>query len=191
VAKGLSWHIDDLVLYQGTGIAQPEALPIAQAAVAVTRNTSSEVLHADVVAMLKALHPASKCSATWLASEDVFDQLLELYELAGSSPTNTTIPPPNVLKCNKGRWELFGLELIPNGHQPAVGTAGDLMLVDLALLLLGELGGLTVDIASKGAGFATGTSDIRFRFRWDARFGLPQSITLANGKVTSPLVVLH
>ena len=191
VAMGLGWHVDDMVLYQGTGAGQPEALVNAGAAVTVTRNTSDAVLHADVVAMLKALHPASKTTATWLASEDVFDQLLELYELAGSDPANTTIAPPSVLKCKKGRWELFGLEIIPNGHQPAVGTPGDLMLADLNLLYLGELGGLVADVSSKGSGFGSDTSNLRFRYRWDARFGLPQSITLANGKVTSPLVVLH
>jgi HK97 family phage major capsid protein len=191
IAKGLSWHVDDLAIYQGTGAGQPQALAIAEAAVKVSRNTSSEVLHADVVAMLKSLHPASKATATWLASEDVFDQLLELYELAGSSPTSTTIPPPNVLKCQNGRWELFGLELIPNDHQPAVGTPGDLVLVDLAVLLLGELGELTVDVSSKGSGFSTDSSNLRFRYRWDSRFWLQQAVTLANGKVTSPLVVLQ
>lgn len=191
VAKGLSWHVDDVVLYQGTGAGQPQSLPLAPAALAVTRNTSGKVLHADVVGMLKALHPASKGTATWLASEDVFDQLLELYELVGSAPTGQDIPPPNVLRCKDGRWELFGLELIPNGHQPAAGTAADLMLADLEFLLLGELGELTVDVSSKGSGFATDASDIRFRFRWDSRFWPQQTITLANGKVTSPLVVLQ
>lgn len=193
VAQGLSWHIDDLVLYQGSGVGQPQALVNAPAAVNVTRDppTPYNVGHKDVVAMLKALHPASKTTATWLASEDVFDQLLELYEIVGTAPDGQDISPPSVLKFKGGTWTLFGLPLIPNGHQPAAGTAGDLMLCDLGLLLLGDRGVMTAEVSQKGAGYVTDTASIRFRYRWDARFWPQQSITLANGKVTSPLVVLQ
>lgn len=193
IARGLSWHIDDVALYQGTGAGQPEALAAAPGAVRVSRTTSSEVLHADVVAMLKALHPASKCCATWLASEDVFDQLLELYEIVGTAPAGQDIPPPGTLKYNSdsGRWELVGLEIIANDHQPALGTAGDLMLADMSLLLLGDRGEMTAEVSQKGPGFGKGTSYIRIRYRWDARYWLRQSVTLANGKITSPLVILQ
>ena len=193
IAKGLAWHIDDVAIYQGSGTGEPQALVLAEAAVTVTRNTSSKVLDLDVVTMLKSLHPASKRTATWLASEDVFDQLLDLYFLpSGSTPTSgVPTAPSGVMTCVNGRWELFGLELLPNDHQPAVGTPGDLVLADLALLLLGELGELTVDVSSKGSGFATDTSNLRFRYRWDSRFWLQQPVTLANGKITSPVVILQ
>ncbi len=50
---------------------------------------------------------------------------------------------------------------------------------------------MTVEVSSKGTGFPTDTSNIRVRYRWDARFWPQSTITLANGKVVSPLVVLH
>jgi HK97 family phage major capsid protein len=194
IAKGLAWHIDDYALYQGTGTGQPQALVNAPGAVAVTRNPPSgfNIGHVDIVTMLKNLHPASKCTATWLASEDVFSQLLELYEITGSAPSGQDIPPPGTLKYNSdsGRWELLGLEIIPNDHQPAAGTAGDLVLCDLSLALLGERDAMTVEVAQQAA-FANDTSHIRIRYRWDFRFWLQSSITLTNGKVVSPLVVLH
>lgn len=194
VARGLSWHVDDYVLYQGTGVGQPQALVNAPGAVAVTRSDPSgfHVSHLDVVTMLKNLHPQSKTTATWLASEDMFDQLLELNEIVGSAPSGQNITPPQTLKFNSdsGRWELLGLEIIANDHQPSAGTAGDLVLVDLDLLLLGERDAMTVEIGDQAA-FATDTSHIRFRYRWDARYWMQESVTLANGKVVSPLVVLH
>jgi HK97 family phage major capsid protein len=194
IAKGLSWHIDDYALYQGTGTGQPQALVNAPGAVAVTRNPPSgfSVGHVDVVTMLKNLHPASKCCATWLASEDVFSQLLELYEIVGSAPTGQDIPPPKTMLYNSdsGRWELLGLEIIPNDHQPAAGTVGDLMLADLDLLLLGERDSMVIEVAPH-AGFGSDTSHIRVRHRWDSRYWLQSSVTLTNGKVVSPLVVLH
>jgi HK97 family phage major capsid protein len=190
IARGLDWFIDDMAIWTGSGVGEPQALVNAPGQVTVTRNTSDTVLHADVVAMLKALHPASKTTASWLASEDVFDQLLELYELAGSSPTNTTIAPPNVLKFKGGSWTLFGLEVLVNDHQPAVGTPGDLALCDLRLYLWGERAEMLVETSSKGAGFAADASNIRVKQRFDGRFWLQSPVTLANGKVTSPLVVL-
>lgn len=194
VAEGLSWHVDDMALYQGTGAGQPQALVNAPAAVAVTRNPPSgfHVGHIDVVTMLKSLHPASKCCAVWLASEDVFDQLLELYEIIGSAPSGQEIPPPQTLVYNSqaGRWELLGLEIVTNDHQPAAGTAGDLMLADMSLLLLGERSAMTVETAA-GTAFASDQSYIRFVYRWDARYWPQSSYTTSAGKVVSPLVVLH
>jgi len=194
IAKGLSWHIDDMAIYQGTGVGQPQAIANAPCAAAVTRSDPSgfHVSHLDVVTMLKNLHPASKTTATWLASEDMFDQLLELNEIVGSAPTGQNITPPQTLKFNSdsGRWELLGLEIIANDHQPAINTTADLMLCDLSLLLLGELGQMTLEIAPH-SGFANDTSSIRVRYRWDARYWPQSTITLANGKVVSPLVVLH
>lgn len=194
IAQGLSWHIDDQAIYQGTGVGQPQSLVNAPGAVAVTRSDPSgfHISHLDVVTMLKNLHPASKATATWLASEDMFDQLLELNEIVGSAPTGQNIAPPQTLKFNSdsGRWELLGLEIIANDHQPALNTTGDLMLADLSLLLLGELGQMTLELAPQ-AGFGSDTSLIRIRYRWDCRYWPQSTITLANGKVVSPLVVLH
>jgi HK97 family phage major capsid protein len=192
VGLGLAWHVDDYALYQGTGVGQPQALVNAPGQVQVTRNPPSgyTIGHIDVVTCLKSLHPASKTTATWLVSEDAFDQLLEVYEIAGSAPSGQLLSPPNVLKFKGGMWTLFGLPVIPNDHQPQAGTPGDLMLCDLSLLLLGEREAMTVEVAPH-AGFGKDTSYIRFRYRWDARFWPQSTITLANGKVTSPLVVLH
>ncbi|HEX6520950.1 MAG TPA: phage major capsid protein [Streptosporangiaceae bacterium] len=191
IAMGLEWFIDDMAVYTGTGVGEPQALVNAPGAVIVTRNTSSKVLHTDVVTMLKSLHPASKTTAVWLASEDVFDQLLTVYELIGTAPSGQDTSPPNVLKFKDGKWTLFGLEILVNDHQPAVGTQGDLMLCDLSLLLVGERDQMTVEVSSKGTGFPTDTSNIRVRYRWDARFWPQSTITLTNGKVVAPLVVLQ
>lgn len=192
IARGLGWHVDDVALYQGTGVGQPQALANAPGAVSVTRNTSSKVLHLDVVAMLKALHPASKERAWWLLSEDAFDFLLELYETVGTAPSGQDIAAPQTLVYDMeyGCWRLLGLPCFVNDHQPQVGTAADVMLCDLSLLLLGQRDVMTAEVAPH-AGFARNTSHIRLRYRWDCRFWPQSAITLANGKVTSPLVVLH
>lgn len=192
IGMGLDWWIDDMCIYVGSGVGEPQALVNAPGAVTVTRGTASKILHADVIGMLKQLHPASKSSAVWLASEDAWDWLLEVYFQVGTAPSGQDVSPPNVLLFNNGKWELFGVEIIPNDHQPSVGTQGDLMLVDLSLYLLGLRNEMTIDIGDQVPGqFASAQSDIRIRQRIDARFWPQQTITLANGKITSPLVVLQ
>lgn len=200
IAKGLSWHIDDYALNTGTGVGQPQALVNAPGAYAVTRGTGSKVLLADLATMFKALHPASKMSAlapgdtpvAWLISNSAMDQILELY-LAVGTPTNTAVAPPDWYQAGDGREvgaSILGIPVIVNDHQASVGSAGDVMLADLSLLLLGERSAMTVELGP-GAGFASDTTHIRVRYRWDCRFWPQSNITLTTGQVTSGLVVLH
>jgi HK97 family phage major capsid protein len=192
IGLGYGWFVDDLAI-NGNGAGEPEGLMFCPAAYAVSRATPSEVLHADVVAMAKRLHPASKKTATWLASEDVFDWLLELYEIVGTAPAGQDIPPPQTLKFNsaRGQWELMGLPLEVSDHQPQIGTAGDLMLADLSLYVFAERQAMEVELSSRGASFASGTTSARVKGRIDGRFWPRSVYTLRNGRQCSPLVVLQ
>jgi HK97 family phage major capsid protein len=189
---GYAWFEDDLFIGTGTGIGEPQALLNAPGALAVTRTTGGKVVHLDIVTMLKGLHPASKAKATWLLSTDAFDQLLELYEIDGTAPAGQDIPPPGTLKFNSqsDRWELLGLGAAVTDHQPAVGTAGDVMLADLSLYLIGDRQELTVE-RSGGSGFVSDTSNFRIRSRIDGRFWPQQTYTTTAGQPVAPLVVLN
>lgn len=192
IGLGYGWFVDDLAI-NGTGAGEPEGLMYCPAAYAVTRAASDEVLHADVVGMAKGLHPASKATATWLASEDVFDYLLELYEVTGTAPSGQDLAPPQSLKFNSaaGRWELIGLPIEVSDHQPPIGTPGDLMLTDLSLYVIAERQAMEVELSSQGSGFASGTTDIRIKGRLDGRYWPRSVYTLRNGRQCSPLVVLN
>jgi HK97 family phage major capsid protein len=191
VGMGLSWELDDL-FFNGNGTAEPQGILNASAALDVTRTSPGNApIHADVIALLKRLHPASKKSATWLASEDVFDALVDEY-LAVGSPTTQAVAPPLALVFDaaRGCWTLFGLDIEISDHQAPAGTAGDLCLADLSLYQIGSREMMTVDVSQQGATFINDASAYRIRTRVDGRY-LPQSTyTLANGKVVSPLVVL-
>jgi HK97 family phage major capsid protein len=192
IGMGLAWELDEL-FFNGSGAGEPQGILNAPCAVQVTRTTSDEVLHTDVVAMAKALHPASKKSAVWLASEDVFDFLLSLYETVGTAPSGQQIPPPGSLKYNtqSGQWELLGLPFETTDHQPPIGTPGDLVLADLSLYAIGSREMMTIEQSQLGATFTSDASAYRIRTRVDGRYIPVQPYTLANGKVTSPLVTLQ
>lgn len=191
VGMGLAWELDDL-FYNGDGAAEPQGLLNSGAALEVTRvNSSDPPVHADVIALLKKLHPASKKSATWLASEDTFDALIDEYLSVGSPVTQAVAPPMAlVFDAARGVWTLFGIDCEISDHQPPAGTPGDLALADISLYQIGSREMMTVERSQAGPVFASDASAYRIRTRVDGRF-LPQSTyTLANGKVVSPLVVL-
>lgn len=192
VGMGLAWEVDDL-LYNGNGVDEPEGVLNCPGAVTVTRvNSGQAPVHADVVKMLKALHPASKESAIWLASEDVFDAMVDQYLTIGTAPSGQDIAPPQALQFNSeaGQWELFGVPFKSSDHQPQAGTSGDLALGDLSLMQVGSREMMTIERSRLGSTFASGASAWRIRIRIDGRYLVRSTYTLANGKVTSPLVVL-
>jgi HK97 family phage major capsid protein len=193
IGKGYGWFEDDLFIGTGTGVGEPQALVNAPGGLIVTRNTSSKVLDVDVVAMLKALHPASKTTAVWLIGEDAFDQLADLYLVVGTAPSGADVTPSPLLEfdLDHGCWRLVGLPAFVTDHQAAAGGTGDVMLADLSQYLIGDRQELVVEQSAKGAGFITDTSSFRVKARLDARFWPQSTITLANGKVTSPLVILQ
>ena len=55
---------------------------------------------------------------------------------------------------------------------------------------VGDRGEMTVEVSSKGAGFASDTSNIRIRHRVDGRFWPQSTYTTKASQTVSPLVVL-
>lgn len=193
VGMGLAWELDDL-FFNGTGVNGPEGVLNSPAALAVTRTSSGNApVHSDVVAMLQAAHPASLKRLLWAMSSDVFESLLELYEVVGTAPAGQDVPPPNTLRFNTqtGTWELLGVPCEITDHQPVAGADGDLALLDLSVYAVGSRELMTIERSSKGSTFILGASSYRIRTRIDGRSIPRQTYTLANGKVRSPLVVLH
>ena len=79
IARGLAFFEDDLFIASGNGVGQPQALLNSPAALAVSRATSDAVVLADLIGMIKGLHPESLPTASWLISKSAHDQILDLY----------------------------------------------------------------------------------------------------------------
>jgi HK97 family phage major capsid protein len=200
IAKGLAFFEDDAFIATGTGVGQPQALLNSPAAHAVTRATSDAVVVADLVGMLKGLHPESLPTASWLVSKSAHDQILDLYTVGAGQVWNGSAlvtadmpvaPPDWYVPAGSGSGpRILGMPAFVNDHQPAVGDTGDVMLVDLGLYLVGDRGAMEVEVSAKGPGFATDSSAIRIRHRPDGRFWPQSTYTTKTSQVVSPLVVL-
>ncbi|HEY1914250.1 MAG TPA: phage major capsid protein [Streptosporangiaceae bacterium] len=201
IARGLAFFEDDLFIGSGTGVGQPEALLNAPAGLAVDRAVSDSVMLADLIAMVKGLHPESMKTATWLLSKSANDQILDLYYAATGQVWNGTtlqdaqmpVAPPEWYRPGSadGPPCMLGFPVEVSDHQPAVGTPGDVMLTDLSLYLVADRGEMTVEISSKGSGFGSDTSNIRIRHRVDGRLWPQSTYTTKTGQEVSPLVVLN
>lgn len=200
IAQGLAWYEDDLFIGNtSNGVGRPQGLIYAPCAYQVTR-TGGTFVFADIVAMFKGLHPASKqhgltsgqTDVAWLVSASALDSLLEVY-LAVGSPTTQAVTPPAWLTMGDGDQiapSLLGLPLIVTDHQPAVGTVGDVILADLRHYLVGDRQTMTVERSAAGGGFISDTSNFRIRVRVDGRYWIQSSVTTEAGQTVSPVVVL-
>lgn len=190
IPAGMAWY-EDQGLIRGTGAGEPLGVINSPCAIQVTRNTSSKVLFADVIAMLPRMLPASLTRCVWMCSPDVLTQLLQIYLLIGTVPTSAAVPPSDWLKFRDGQWELLGLPLFPTEHVPALGTTGDLILFDPGMYLLGTRALMQMDI-SPHPKFNMDVSEIRVRSRVDGRMWPQSPLTPANSSQTvSAVVVLN
>lgn len=202
ISIGLAWTEDDYFI-GGNGAGQPEGIINAASAVQVTRaNSGQPPVLADVMALAKALAPASKAagympgvtSVGWLISSSVFDSLLELYFLAAGTTPTSGVPtaPSDWLDLGDGHNvapSMLGLPAFITDHQPAAGTQGDLAIADLRKYLIGDRMELTIERSAAGSGFVTDISNYRVKVRIDGRVWTPAQTTEA-GVSVSPVAVL-
>jgi HK97 family phage major capsid protein len=203
VALGLAWAEDDYFI-AGTGTGQPEGIVSAGCAVAVSRAASGVVSAADVATMLSSLHPAALAAGLtpgvtdvgWLVSESVIASVLQAYLVPGGSAATAGAPAslPSWLSLGDGHEvgpSILGLPAFVTDHQAAVGSAGDLVLVDLRNYLIGDRLELTVKRSQLGPGFVTDISNYRFTTRVDGRYYVQSQTVTKAGSTVAPVVVLH
>ena len=199
IALGHAWYEDDLFIANGTGVGQPQSLANADCQVTVTRTNSGQPpAFLDVVAMFKALHPASKqvgllpgvTDVAWLMSATVMDAMLELYYNPSGSEV---VPPSGWFTMGDGNQippSMLGLPALVTDHQPAAGSTGDVILADLRHYVIGDRLEMTVERSAGGAGFASDTSQFRIRSRLDGQYLVKSQTTTQANQQVSPVVVL-
>jgi HK97 family phage major capsid protein len=200
---GLAWVEDDYFIgTSGTGVGCPQSIINAPCAVGVDRAAASQVNFLDVVAMFKALHPASKqvgltpgvTDVVWLLSSSAMDYLLELnYQVTVPGATlATAIPPSGWFSMGDGHDvgpNMLGLPAVVTDHQPAIGTTGDVALADLRHYLIGDRQVMQIERA-KESQFISDNSYFRIRSRVDGRYWVQSATTTEAHQQVSPVVVL-
>jgi HK97 family phage major capsid protein len=172
----------------GNGVGQPLGVINAPATIAVTRQTGNSVTFQDVAAMFSKLPPSSVEFASWAASPTAASKLLQLSDGANRA---VSIQAHVANTPSHPRMTLMGVPLRIAEPLPALGTAGDLMLIDPYYYIIGDRGTLEL-AASESPSFLTNDSVLRVIKRLDGSPFIAAPITLQDGTTTvSPFIMLQ
>ena len=186
-AKSIAWF-EEYAFLQGNGAGKPQGMLTAGATLTEERATPPiEVSFNDVATMWSKLLPSSWSTAIWVFSPSVVPQLLQLKDGANraifiSIDQGATKSPV---------WSLLGRPAFPSEKLPALGTKGDLMLVDPSLYVVGDR--MQIEIAaSEHVNFLKNQMTWRVLERVDGQPWIENPITLQDGSTqVSPFVALN
>jgi HK97 family phage major capsid protein len=184
--QAIAWF-EEYAFLQGNGVGKPLGMLAAPCTVSVTRANANQVGFADVAGMYSKLTPVSMNRAIWVHSPSVIPQLLQLKDGANRA-IFISIDQGATKRPN---WALLGLPTFCTEKLPALGTKGDLMLIDPALYVVGDR--MQIEIAvSEHVNFLKNQMTWRVVERIDGQPWLDKAITLQDGSTqVSPFVVLN
>jgi HK97 family phage major capsid protein len=194
IRETVSWYLDYGCL-QGPGVTQPLGVLNAGATVKVSRQTANKFQLQDAAKMLGSLLPRSRKTSVWLISPDVYQQLLQLADSSGrvvwlpNFPGGGNLGPAQPAPDNN--LMLFGLPVVVTEKLPALGTTGDVTLVDPRYYLVGQRQQIEI-AASEHYKFINNQMTWRFVARLDGQPWMDKPLTLQDtSRTLSPYVVLN
>lgn len=185
-ARAIAWF-EEFAFLQGNGVGKPQGVLGAPATLAVTRAGATQVQFADIAGMWSKLLPHSWNKAIWAFSPSVVPQLLQLKDGANRaifiSIDQGAAKAPN--------WSLLGRPAFPTEKLPALGTKGDMILIDPSLYVVGDRMQIEV-AASEHVNFLKNQMTWRVVERVDGQPWLDKPVTLQDAATqVSPFVVLN
>jgi HK97 family phage major capsid protein len=190
-AQAIAWF-EEYAFLQGNGVGKPLGMLNSAAAISVNRSGGGTNLgFTDVATMWSKLLPVSWNKAIWVGSPSIIPKLIQLTDGAnraiflqiGSANAGAVTTGPN--------WALLGRPFFPTEKLPALGTKGDLVLLDPSFYVIGDR--MQIEIAaSEHVNFLKNQMTWRVVERVDGQPWLDKAITLQDAATTvSPFVVLN
>lgn len=187
IPQGMAWQ-EDLSFMTGTGAGEPEGFVNCPAAVIIDKESGQDpatVVWENIVNMYSRALPTSIPNMVWLVSTDVFPQLATMAQSVGTGGGPVWIG--NMSGGHGGAdappMTILGLPVIRTEKVPALGTTGDINLVDLSYYLIGDRQQVRVD-SSEHFLFANNQVAYRIISRLDGKPWLQTPLTPHNGGPT-------
>jgi HK97 family phage major capsid protein len=173
----------DTQFYNGNGVSGPLGILNAPARIDVSRATANAIAIADIRNMIARIKMGG--SFLWIASQTTLPQLMQLQ---GGNSENIFIfdaskPIPN---------SLLGIPLMFHDRSVALGTKGDLVLVDLSYYLIKQGSGPFVSSDGGVLNFLSNQTYIKIIDNVDGKPWLSAALPLegSTSNTVSPFVVL-
>lgn len=191
--RAISWYTDYAYL-QGDGVGKPQGILGAAPTIAVDRATNGRVRYVDLSTMMSRLLMQSWKSAVWVAHQSTLPDLLQMNDNSGNQ---TDFGAGRLIWASIDQGAaldfpatILGRPVFFTEKVPALGSQGDISLIDFSMYLLGKR--MEVEIAvSPHVRFLNNQMVWRVVWRGDGQPWLHNPITLADGTFTvSPFVTL-
>ena len=186
--------VEDDDFLNGTGANQAlgvlnSANPALITVTAVTGQGASTIIAENIRDMWCRMYPAGQSRAIWIANIETFPQLFSMEMAVGTGGVPVWLPAGGV--SGAPYQTLMGRPLIFTEKCQALGTAGDIALVDLSQYKIGQKGGLKM-ASSIHLRFDYDATVFRFVLRYDGQPTWTSALTPKRGSNTlSPFVVLN
>ncbi len=175
---------EDTQIYNGNGIAGPLGVISAPAKILVTRGTANTIVTADINNMIARIKMGGKY--LWVASQTILPQLMTLRDTVTQNifMFDYAKPIPNTL---------IGIPLMFLDRAVALGTTGDLILVDMNYYLLKDGSGPFVASDGGIVNFTSNRTLIKAFWNVDGKPWLSAPLPLegSTANTVSPFVVLR
>jgi HK97 family phage major capsid protein len=176
---------EEIAFLTGNGTGKPSGVLAAgnTGAIAINRTTANDITYDDVLAMLARLHMAAGSSPVFVAHQYLLPKIAAMQAangayIYGAGDISRGIPAT-----------LLGYPILFTDKVPAVGTKGDLSLIDFNQYLIKDGSGPFV-AASEHVLFRSNKTVIKCFWNVDGKPWVTAPLTLENGVVVSPYVIL-
>jgi HK97 family phage major capsid protein len=183
----LQFAVENAIIY-GTGAGMPLGFINSGAAITVTRTTAGSVTYEDIMAMWSRMWAPSRSNAVWLIDQSIESKLYGMSLAIGVGGIPVYMPAGGI--SGQPFTTLFGRPVIPYEHGAALGTAGDIVLVDPSQYTLIDKGGIQ-SASSIHVRFIYDETVLRFVYRVDGQPEWNAPLTPRSGGSTlAPFVIL-
>ena len=191
-SQSIAFVQDDDFL-NGNGVNMPIGVlnamnPALITVTAIGGQGAATIFAENIRDMWARMYPAGQSRAVWIANIETFPQLYGMAIAVGAGGVPVWMPANSI--AGQPYQTLMGRPLIFTEKCQALGTAGDIALVDFSQYKIGEKGGLQV-ATSIHFRFDYDEQSFRFVLRYDGQPTWLSALTPKRGSSTlSPFVVL-
>lgn len=178
-------------IWEGTGAGQPMGVVNSPALISVAKQNgqaTATIVKENIDNIWARMWARSRKNAVWLYNQDADPQLNQMNQAVGTGGQLVYLPPGGV--ANAPNATLYGRPLIATEYNAALGTPGDIALVDMSQYTIVDKGGVQM---ATSIHVAFDTDEMRFRitYRVDGKPMWVAPMTPFKGSLTkSPFVAL-
>jgi len=182
-AEEITFRTEDAI-FRGTGAGQPFGIINSPALIQVAKENGQKtgtIVKENIDNIWSRLLPRARQRAVWLINQDAEPNLNQLNQAVGTGGQLVYLPPGGLSASPYAT--LYGRPLIATEYNSALGSPGDIMLVDLGMYTIVDKGGVQFATSMH---IAFDTDEMRFRitYRVDGQPMLPAPITPYQGTLT-------